>query len=86
MRAIAAAVALALVLLAGAPHVHATWSGNDGCAACLVRHADLPRAVLPDLGAPARVAVGEPAPAPGMPPVSGVALGAIPGQSPPAAA
>ncbi len=85
MRAVAAALALLFVLLAGAPHVHTAWAGSEECAVCVARHADAPRAVLPDVAALAGAPAGDVAPEPGLAPVSGAPLGAIPGQSPPAA-
>ncbi len=84
MRALVAVLlALALVTAAGAPHVHA--AGGDECAVCVLRHAAPPRSELPDF-APVVHVTGDAICAPGLPPVSGAPLGAIPGQSPPAGA
>jgi hypothetical protein len=86
MRALVAAVlALALVVAAVAPHVHAHAGSGDECAVCTLRHTAPPRSEIPDV-APAVVVSGDPSGAPGLPPVSGAPLGAVPGQSPPAAA
>jgi hypothetical protein len=86
MRALlAAALALSLLLAAAAPHVHLGVHGAEECAACLVRGgSDVARCQTPDV-AP-RVAQGvEVVLAPRLAPVSGAPLGAVPGQSPPAA-
>ena len=86
MRAVVAAVlALALLAAAAAPHVHAHAAAGDECALCTLRHTAPPRTELPDV-APVVVVAGDPSAAPGLPPVAGAPLGAIPGQSPPAAA
>ena len=85
MRAALAIATVVLVLLtAAAPHSHASHLGQHGCAACVtaggeeaVRHT--PR-VAP-LAAPAADVLTEPRAVP----ASGAPLGAIPGQSPPAA-
>ncbi len=82
---LAAALALALLAAAAAPHVHAGPAGAEQCLACVAHGADAARTEAPDLAPPQAVA-GEPACAPGLPPVSGAPLGAIPGQSPPAGA
>lgn len=85
MRAVLATLlALSLLVAVAGPHVHA-HAGTDGCAVCVLRHADEPRAEVPDV-VPAVHEAGEIASAPGLPPVTGAPLGAIPGQSPPAAA
>jgi len=85
MRAIlAAALALTLALAAVAPHVHLGPHGPEDCSACLVRGADAATAQTPDL-TPRAVPAGEVALAPGLHPVTGAPLGAVPGQSPPAA-
>jgi len=80
--AIAAAVLVAL--LAAAPHHHAAGPGAQECVACLTRTAEEAHSAVPDLAPRAAVAEQVPA-APGLPPVSGKPLGAIPGQSPPRA-
>lgn len=87
MRAVLAtllALSLLVAVAVAGPHVHA-HAGTDGCAVCVLRHADEPRAEVPDV-VPAVHEAGEIASAPGLPPVTGAPLGAIPGQSPPAAA
>jgi hypothetical protein len=84
MRALlAASLALFLVFTAGAPHAHA--HGADECAVCVVRQGDAARDETPDV-APSAHVVGVAPCAPGLPPVFGAPLGAIPGQSPPAVA
>jgi hypothetical protein len=86
MRALlAAGLVLLLALGAAAPHDHAGASDSEGCAACLLRSADVPDAPAPELAA-GIAPEGPAAPAPGLPPLSGAPLGAIPGQSPPVAA
>jgi hypothetical protein len=83
MRALlAGGLALILVLSAGAAHAHVDAHGAESCAACVLRSADVPQDPTPDL-APAPRPEGAPAIAPGLPPVSGAPLGAVPGQSPP---
>jgi hypothetical protein len=84
MRALlAAGLALFLVLTAAAPHVHT--HGTEECAVCVVRHGDAARDETPRV-APLVHVVGSAPYAPGLPPVFGAPLGAIPGQSPPAGA
>jgi hypothetical protein len=84
MRALlAAGLALFLVVTAAAPHVHA--HGPEQCAVCVVRNADVAHDETPDV-APAAHLLGAAPCAPGLPPVFGAPLGAIPGQSPPAGA
>ena len=86
MRALlAAGLALFLVLTAAAPHVHTHPGGADECATCVLRHTAPPPSETPDV-APVVHAAGEAASAPGLPPVAGFPLGAVPGQSPPAGA
>lgn len=83
MRAIVAAgLALFLVLTAAAPHVHTGPHGREDCAVCVARNADVARPANPDV-APVPVVTEAPPPEPGLAPVSGAPLGAIPGQSPP---
>jgi hypothetical protein len=86
MRALLAAIlALGLVVTAAVPHVHPVGHGGADCTACVARHGDVARSETPDV-AP-RVDHAEPVRAePGVAPVTGAPLGAIPGQSPPAAA
>jgi hypothetical protein len=79
---VAAGLALFLVFTAGAPHVHDGPHGSEHCAVCVARHADLPHDQVPDL-APAPTVAVEVQLAPGLAPVTGAPLGAIPGQSPP---
>lgn len=87
MRALLAAVLSAyLALAAMVPHVHAgEHDSGEGCAVCLVRHAVEPGGPSPDVS-PASFPAGDAIAAPGLPPVTGAPLGAIPGQSPPRAA
>ncbi len=79
---VAAGLALFLVLTAGTPHVHDGPHGADDCVACVARHADVAHFEAPDL-APAPTPTVEVQRAPGLAPVTGAPLGAIPGQSPP---
>jgi hypothetical protein len=86
MRAlVAAAMALSILLGVGAPHVHADAKGDESCAVCVLRHTDVPRGNAPDV-APVVSTTAAAVGAPGLPPVAGAPLGAIPGQSPPPAA
>ncbi|MBI5070792.1 MAG: hypothetical protein HZB56_21430 [Deltaproteobacteria bacterium] len=80
--AIAAAVLVALG--AAAPHHHAAGQGTQECQACLTRTGEEARSAVPDL-TPRAVVVEAVVAAPGLPPVTGAPLGAIPGQSPPRA-
>lgn len=82
---VAALLAFALAGAAAEHHVHAPSSGGEGCAVCVLRHAEVPRDPVADV-APAIVDAGEVPGSPGLPPVTGAPLGAIPGQSPPAGA
>lgn len=83
---LAAGLALFLVLVAAAPHVHASAADDGhGCAACVVRQGDAARDETPEL-APAPLTAAAAAAEVGLPPVFGAPLGAIPGQSPPAGA
>jgi hypothetical protein len=87
MRALAAAaLALGLLIVAAVPHGHAAGQGGADCTACIARHGgNVARSETPDV-AP-RVQHAEPVVAgPGIAPVTGAPLGAVPGQSPPAAA
>lgn len=86
MRALAAAVlALGLVIVAAVPHGHPAGHGGADCTACVARHGDVARSETPDVAPQVRHA--EPVVAePGVAPVTGAPLGAVPGQSPPAAA
>ncbi len=72
-----------LLLGAAAPHVHAGVLGEHACVACVTAGAEHSPSVAPEL-AP-RIAWFAPLVAlDTFPPVTGVAVGAIPGQSPPA--
>lgn len=85
MRALlAAALALALVLTAVAPHAHAGLHGADDCPACVVRGAEAPAGQIPEVARPL-AATGEVELAPVLTPPTGAPLGAVPGQSPPRA-
>jgi hypothetical protein len=86
MRALLAALlALGLVVMAAVPHVHPAGHGGSECAVCVARHGNVAHSETPDV-AP-KVQHAEPVVAePGLAPVTGAPLGAIPGQSPPAAA
>lgn len=81
---LAATLALHLVLTAFGPHVHTAAHGAEECAVCLVRGAEAAGSSTPDLAPSALPAVAVVL-APGLPPVTGAPLGAIPGQSPPRA-
>ena len=84
MRAlVAAALVFALAISVAGPHVH-VGAETHGCAVCVLHHTDVPRSEAPDV-APAVPDRGEVAASPALPPVTGAPLGAIPGQSPPAA-
>ncbi len=83
--AVAIALAVLVVLAAAAPHVHASDAiGNHACAACLASQAERAECATPDV-APQPLPPEELALAPGLAPISGAPLGAVPGQSPPAA-
>jgi len=82
---VAILLALALVATATIPHVHVHAAAGDECAVCVLRHTSPPRSEIPDL-APIVLVEGDAPCAPGLPPVWGIPLGAIPGQSPPAGA
>ena len=82
---VAAGLALFLVLPAGAPPVPAGPPGAEHGEACGARHADVPRGETPDL-APLPALAVEVQLEPGLAPVTGAPLGAIPGQSPPRSA
>jgi hypothetical protein len=80
----ALAILATLMLLAGlaAPHHHDAPLGSHECLACSVGGAGEARDVTPrperPAASPGRVAIE-----PGLPPVTGAPLGAVPGQSPP---
>jgi hypothetical protein len=83
MRAfVAAGLALVLLVAAAGPHVHTAAHGDESCAVCVARHADVPRAESPDL-TPVPIVEAAPQLAPRRAPVTGAPLGAVPGQSPP---
>lgn len=91
MRALFASLLSAVLLLsAAATHVHVRADAQDGphgadkCAVCVLRSADVSQDATPDV-TPHAVVLGAAPLAPGLPPVSGAPLGAIPGQSPPRA-
>jgi hypothetical protein len=83
-----AVLALAVVLLlasgAVAPHAHAGPLGSHACLACVAGSGEEAASAAPDLAPPQMVAVEAPA-SPGLAPVLGAPLGAVPGQSPPLA-
>jgi len=85
--AVAAALSLYLALVAVAPHAHGLTGGHGGeeCAVCVARGGEAAKPQIPCL-APTAVPAGEVVLAPGLAPVAGAPLGAIPGQSPPRAA
>lgn len=85
MRALAAAVLVLGLLVASAiPHVHVFGHGPEECTVCVVRGGDVARTETPD-PAPEVVRAEAVVPEPVVAPVTGAPLGAIPGQSPPAA-
>lgn len=85
MRAVlATALSLFLVLSALGPHVHLGAHGVEECAVCVARGAAPVSSSTPDV-APVAVPAGLAVLAPGLPPVDGAPLGAVPGQSPPRA-
>jgi hypothetical protein len=82
---LAVLLAVTLALAAMVPHVHLGPDAADGCAVCVVRgSADVARSQAPDVAPRAAPAVAVVL-APGLHPVTGAPLGAVPGQSPPAA-
>lgn len=83
---LAACLSLTLALAAMAPHVHAGASGAEECAVCVAsgRSAEPASSQTPEL-APRAVIGAAPASRPGLAPVLGAPLGAVPGQSPPRA-
>ena len=86
MRALAAAVlALGLVVVAAIPHAHLAGHAMGDCAVCVARNGDVAESETPD-AAPRVVHAEIVVSAPVSDPVTGAPLGAIPGQSPPAAA
>ncbi len=85
VRALLAAAAISLVLLTTiAPHVHGGVLGRHSCVACATASGEEAGCAEPDMAPPHLV--GEAAiPSAPEPPVTGAPLGAVPGQSPPAA-
>ncbi len=84
MRAIVAATLALLVAVAAlVPHEHVRAHTASECIACAVGPTDVAHDETPDV-APARVVWSAPVAEPGLAPVSGAPLGAVPGQSPPA--
>jgi hypothetical protein len=83
---VAAALLTALLALAVAvaPHHHAGSEGSHACAACVLRAAEEAPPASPDLS-PRPAVDGELAPASAGRSPGGAPLGAVPGQSPPAA-
>lgn len=79
---VAAGLAVLLAVTAVAPHAHTGDEPPDACAVCVVRGADAARSETPDVAPLAAVAELAPL-APGLAPVTGAPLGAVPGQSPP---
>jgi len=85
-------LALHLLLAALAPHVHLAagpasdghGQGGDQCALCVTRTGAVAESQTPDV-APVAAPAGEAMLDPGLAPVTGAPLGAIPGQSPPSA-
>jgi hypothetical protein len=87
MRAVlAAALSVFLAFAALAPHTHAGVHGAEECAVCVAsgRSAEPARSQAPDV-APRAFTMEEPVLGPGLAPVLGAPLGAVPGQSPPRA-
>lgn len=83
--AVAVTLTVLLALAAVVPHVHAAPAGPEECPACVVRSGgDVARCQTPDL-APLELPAGEVALLPIRFEPSGAPLGAVPGQSPPAA-
>jgi hypothetical protein len=82
---LAAFLAVLVLAIAGAPHVHAGTPERTECVACVTTTAGAVAPPSVDV-APLLVLVTEVELAPGLSPVTGAPLGAIPGQSPPSAA
>ena len=85
MRAVLA-LTVAVLLASGAalPHAHAGPYGTHSCLACATGSGEEAASAIPDL-APRQVVAVEASASPGMAPVLGAPLGAVPGQSPPVA-
>ncbi len=84
MRWLAAGLLVLVALVALPAHVHAGQRGAEPCAMCVARSGDVAHSEAPDVAPPPFARAEVPAD-PGAPPVTGTPLGAIPGQSPPAA-
>jgi hypothetical protein len=87
MRAVlAAALSLFLAFVALAPHVHVDAHGTQECGVCVAsgRGAEPVESRAPDV-APRSVVLLPVLLEPGLAPVLGAPLGAVPGQSPPRA-
>ncbi len=85
LRNVLAIVLAALVAFsAAAPHAHAGALGDHACAACLAASAETAESATPDVAPRALPPEALPR-EPGLDPVTGAPLGAVPGQSPPAA-
>ena len=85
MRALLAAAAILLVLATGfAPHTHEGALGRHACVACVTAAGEEAACASVDVAPPPLVIVAALRATP-APPVTGAPLGAVPGQSPPAA-
>ncbi len=85
MRALLAAAAILLVLVTGlAPHTHDGKLGRHACVACVTSGCEEAASAAPDV-APRQLAPSAVPQALPAAPVTGAPLGAVPGQSPPAA-
>ncbi|HZZ83689.1 MAG TPA: hypothetical protein VFE30_04055 [Anaeromyxobacteraceae bacterium] len=81
---LAIALAVLVAVSAAAPHAHAGAFGDHACAACLAASAERAESATPDVAPRALPPEALPR-EPGLAPVCGAPLGAVPGQSPPAA-
>ncbi len=84
MRWLAAGLLVLVALVALPAHVHTGQRGAEPCAMCVARSGDVAHPETPQI-APATFPRGDVPIEPDAPPVRGAPLGAIPGQSPPAA-
>lgn len=84
VRWLAAGLLVLVALVALPAHVHAGERGAEACAMCVARSGDVARSETPEV-APALFGRAEAPADPDAPPVTGAPLGAVPGQSPPAA-
>jgi hypothetical protein len=80
--ALAIFLALAVLALAGVPHVHASLGESHECVACATSRAAAAPAVTPD-AAPSVILEARVELAPEAAPFAAFPLGAVPGQSPP---